>query len=122
VEDIARALDELPAELRELPLIAAGFSAGGRAALDWALTAQPAKAAGVIVVAPALRELPGEAQNKLQPAAVLIGEDDDLLEVVDTAAEQLAAFGLHLERVPDLTHEFPQDLGERLRELLPSCG
>ncbi|MEU0095959.1 alpha/beta hydrolase [Kribbella sp. NPDC006257] len=122
VEDIARALDELPEELRGLPLIAAGFSAGGRAALDWALTGEPTRAAGVIVVGPALRELPGEARNKLQPAAVLIGEDDDLLEVVDNAGEQLTAFGLEIERVPGLAHEFPQDFAERLGKLLPSCG
>jgi hypothetical protein len=36
-QDIDRAIGRLPDELRELPLIAAGFSAGGPAALDWAL-------------------------------------------------------------------------------------
>lgn len=122
VEDIARALGELPAELRGLPLIAAGFSAGGRAALDWAVTASPTAAAGVIVVAPALRELPAEPQGPLSPAAVLIGTDDDLLEVVDEAEAQLTGFGLAIERVPGLDHEFPQDFAQRLEKLLPSCG
>ena len=119
VEDIARALDELPAELQGLPLIAAGFSAGGRAALDWALTASPTPVAGVIAVAPALRELPAEAQGTLSPAVVLIGENDGLLEVVDEAAERLTGFGLAIHRVPGLQHEFPQDFGERLAEVLP---
>ncbi len=58
----------------------------------------------------------------LAPAAVLIGEGDDLLEVVDKAVEQLTVFGLRIERVPGLAHEFPQDFGERLEKLLPSCG
>jgi hypothetical protein len=67
-EDIARALTHLPDELKGLPLIAAGFSAGGRAALDWALTGLPQRADGVLVVAPALRALPRAAANSLSPA------------------------------------------------------
>jgi dienelactone hydrolase len=119
VEDIARALDELPEELQGLPLIAAGFSAGGRAALDWALTASPTTAAGVIVVAPALRELPAEAQGTLSPAAVLIGTDDELLDVVDNAAAQLTTFGLIVEKLPGVGHRVPADLTDQLRALLP---
>jgi predicted esterase len=121
-EDIARALGELPAELRGLPLIAAGFSAGGRAALDWALTAAPTRATGVLVVAPALRELPAEAAGPLAPAEVLIGTDDELLEVVDAAAGRLTGFGLSIHRVPALEHEFPADFGAWLGKVLPSCG
>lgn len=44
--DVRRALEQLPEDLRGLPLIAAGFSAGGRVALNWALTGQPVPAAG----------------------------------------------------------------------------
>jgi predicted esterase len=120
--DIARALEQLPEELRGLPLIAAGFSAGGRPALDWALRGDPTPAAGVVVLAPALRELPSETRAKLDPATILIGTEDDLREVVDEAAAQLTAFGLTVEPVPGLAHEFPQDLGKRLASLLPSCG
>ena len=116
-EDIARALAQLPDELRGLPLIAAGFSAGGRVALDWALTGQPEQAAGVVVLAPALRELPAEAHGALQPATVLIGTEDDLIEVVDEAADQLAALGLTIHKVPALGHEFPDDLTVHLRAL-----
>ncbi len=116
-EDVARALEHLPEELRGLPLIAAGFSAGGRVALDWALTGQPERAAGVVVLAPALRELPAEALGALEPAIVLIGTDDDLIEVVDEAADQLAELGLTIHKLPALGHEFPEDLTVHLRVL-----
>ncbi len=111
VEDIAAALEHLPAELRGLPMIAAGFSAGGRAALDWALTGQPVPVAGVVVLGPALRELPETAHSALSPAVVLIGTDDELVEVVDEAAGQLTAFGLTIVKLPGLGHEFPADFG-----------
>lgn len=120
--DIARALAQLPDELHAVPLIAAGFSAGGRAALDWALTGQPEPAAGVVVLAPALRELPAQAQADLSPASVLIGTDDDLLEVVDEAADKLTAFGLTIHRLPGLDHEVPADLVAQLRTLLPGSA
>lgn len=120
--DIARALAQLPEDLRGLPLIAAGFSAGGRVALDWALTGQPERAAGVVVLAPALRELPAEAQAPLSPATILIGTEDDLLEVVDEAAAQLIAFGLTIQRLPGLGHEIPADLADHLRALLPGIN
>ncbi|MFC5261761.1 alpha/beta hydrolase [Kribbella qitaiheensis] len=115
--DLGRALEQLPEELRGLPLIAAGFSAGGRVALDWALTGRPEPAAGVVVLAPALRELPAEAQGPLSPASIVIGTDDELLEVVDEAGERLSEFGLSIERVPGLTHEFPADFAARLTTL-----
>jgi predicted esterase len=118
-EDIARALAQLPEELRGLPLIAAGFSAGGRAALDWALTGQPERAAGVVVLAPALRALPAEAQGSLSPATILIGAEDDLLEVVDDAAAQLTSLGLTIHKLPGLGHEVPAGLTDHLRALLP---
>jgi predicted esterase len=120
--DIDRAITQLPDELRELPLIAAGFSAGGRAALDWALTGRPVPAAGVVVLAPAIRELPAEAAGSLSPAKILIGTADDLFEVVEGAAEQLSTLGLEIEQVPGLGHQFPQDFGNWLGTALPNCG
>ncbi|NEA33287.1 alpha/beta hydrolase [Streptomyces sp. SID13031] len=114
VKDISRALEQLPAELRGLPLIAAGFSAGGRVALNWAVEADPVPADGVVVLAPALREVPEKAQGPLSPATVLIGTEDELLEVVEAAEEQLAALGLTVERLPRLGHEFPPDFAPQL--------
>ncbi|TCC64424.1 phospholipase [Kribbella pittospori] len=116
--DIARALEQLPTELDGVPLIAAGFSAGGRVALDWALTARPVQVAGVIAMAPALRELPTTAAGSLSPASILIGADDGLVETVDQAAERLTGFGCTIERLPGLGHGFPTDFSDRLAELL----
>jgi dienelactone hydrolase len=117
-QDIARALAVLPPELNGVPLIAAGFSAGGRAALEWALTAYPAKAAGVVLMAPALRDLPEASTGPLSPATILIGQDDELLEVVDKAEDRLNAFGFTLDRIPHLSHAFPADFGARLVRIL----
>ncbi len=114
--DIARALAELPPELAGLPLIAAGFSAGGRVALDWALTARPVPAAGVLAMAPALRELPDSTAGSLSPATIWIGTDDDLLEVVDAAEPQLT--GCTIERLPGLGHAFPTDFAKHLAAIL----
>jgi dienelactone hydrolase len=117
-EDVARALSHLPTELQSVDVIAAGFSAGGRVALDWALTAQPRPVAGVVVLAPALRQLPAEAHGVLEPAVVLMGTDDDLLEVVEEAGEQLRGFGVSVELLPGVGHEFPTDFGDRLSDAL----
>jgi predicted esterase len=116
--DIARALAELPVDVARLRLIAAGFSAGGRAALDWALTGRPTPVAGVLALAPALRELPAYAGGKLSPATIWIGTDDDLLEVVDGAAEQLTGFGCRIERLPGLGHTPPAGFDELLATVL----
>lgn len=121
--DIARALAALPAELQAVPVIAAGFSAGARVALDWALTAHPTQPTGVIAVAPALRALPESAAARLSPATILIGTDDDLLEVVDAAADRLTGFGCTIERVPGLGHAFPAGFDARLLQVLrPGSG
>jgi predicted esterase len=110
-DDIARALSQLPEELHGLPLIAAGFSAGGRAALDWALTGLPQRADGVLALAPALRELPESAANPLSPALVLIGTDDDLLDVVTSVTPELTGFGLTVRQLPGVAHHPPADFG-----------
>jgi predicted esterase len=117
-EDVARALSYLPTELQSVDVIAAGFSAGGRVALDWALTAQPQPVAGVVVLAPALRQLPAEAHGALEPAVVLMGSDDDLREVIEEAGERLRSFGVSVELLPGVGHEFPVDFGDRLSDVL----
>ena len=75
-------------------------------------------AAGLLALAPALRELPAYADGKLSPATIWIGTDDDLLEVVDGAAEQLAGFGCRIERLPGLGHTFPAGFDELLAGVL----
>jgi dienelactone hydrolase len=116
--DVARALDQLPPELNGLPIIAAGFSAGGRAALNWALTATPAPVSGVLTLAPAVRELPDTAAGMLSPATIWIGTDDDLLEVVDGLSDRLTGFGCTIEHVPGLGHTYPADFGDLLAKAL----
>ncbi|MFF0345046.1 alpha/beta hydrolase [Kribbella sp. NPDC004875] len=116
--DIARALADLPDELHGKRVIAGGFSAGGRAALDWALTARPAPVAGALLVAPALRDLPENAANPLSPATIWIGTGDNLLEVVDTSDERLRTLGCTVERIPGLGHGFPSDFDDRLAKAL----
>jgi dienelactone hydrolase len=118
IADIARGLGELPADLRQLPVIAAGFSAGGRAALDWALTAEPSAASGVLVLAPALRRLPATVTGTLSPATIWIGTGDELLEVVEEAAGTLAGFGLTIKQIPGLGHQFPAAFDELLSKVL----
>ncbi|MFI7061059.1 alpha/beta hydrolase [Kribbella sp. NPDC050124] len=110
--DVASALASLPADLQSLPLVAAGFSAGGRVALDWALTGQPRPVAGVVVLAPALRQLPDAARGPLEPAVVLMGTDDDLREAVE--GDRLSPFGITVEWLPGVGHEFPADFADRL--------
>lgn len=118
VKDLAAALDALPEELRGLPVIAAGFSSGGRAALDWALSAEPTAVRGVILLAPSLGEVPATAAGPLSPATILVGTEDHTLAGIDRAADQLAAFGFDISRIPGLGHTAPADLGDRLRTLL----
>ncbi|GAA1539410.1 phospholipase [Kribbella lupini] len=115
-EDIARALTQLPDELKALPLIAAGFSAGGRSALDWALTGLPQRADGVLALAPALRALPPAAANSLSPAVAWIGSEDDLLETVTGAP--LAALGVKTRILPAEGHQVPAGFKQLLAELL----
>jgi predicted esterase len=118
VKDLTAALDALPDELRGLPVIAAGFSSGGRAALDWALTAEPTAVRGVIVLAPSLGELPVTAAGLLSPATIIVGTEDHTLAGIDRDADQLAAFGFAIDRIPGLGHTAPEDLDSRLKTLL----
>ena len=120
--EIADALAALPAELRSLPVVAAGFSAGGRVALRWALTGTPCAVAGVIAVAPAVQADLGESlAAALDPAVLLVGADDDLRDDVAAAGEKLATSGFTVEVVPGLGHHFPDDFPQRLQKLLPNA-
>ncbi len=119
--DIAAALATMSKADRELPVVAGGFSAGARAALLWALGAQPTPVAGVVAVAPAVwREQTSGAIH--QPVGVVvIGADDDLLPTTREALEHLP--GVRLEVVDGVGHDYPDDfdtwLPPALDEVLP---
>ncbi|MDH6228645.1 alpha/beta hydrolase [Streptomyces sp. MJP52] len=115
----SEALDEVDAavaahagELEGRPLFLAGFSAGGRVALRWALSRGRGAVAGVVAVAPAisLDELPDapDAPDALDVLAVthlVVGADDDLLDDVRELAGHLP--GCRLEVVEGTGHEVP---------------
>ncbi len=118
--ELADARAALPDELRRLPVVAAGFSAGGRVALRWALTAAPHPVTGVVTVAPAVipADLPPSRAAGLAPARLVVGSEDDLLEDVRATGRHLSPAGFGVDVVPGLGHEFPADFGERLARLL----
>ena len=117
--EIAGALATLPTDLRDLPVIAAGFSAGGRIALLWALSATPIAVAGVVAVAPAVRVEPTPTTGQtLRPALLIVGEDDDLLDDVVGAGQTLSSAGFTTDVVAGLGHRFPDDFPRRLATAL----
>jgi dienelactone hydrolase len=119
--EIAGALATLPADLRDLPVIAAGFSAGGRVALLWALSATPSAVAGVVAVAPAVRGEPTRTSGQiLEPALIIVGEDDDLVDDVVGAGRTLSGAGFTTDVVAGLGHRFPDDFPRRLATALDS--
>jgi dienelactone hydrolase len=115
-QEVAQAHAGLPDDLRMLPVVAAGFSAGGRIALRWALTDEPFAAAGVIAVAPAITVdgLPASISDRLTPARLLVGGDDDLGDDVMAVWGRLKSVGFTLDVVPGLGHAFPADFPSRL--------
>ena len=93
-------------------LVVAGFSAGGRIALDWALRCAPVPVTGVIAVAPAVAtaDLPPVAPGpRLDPARILVGREDDLLEDVLAVGECLTGAGFRTEVLDGVGHEVPAD-------------
>ncbi|MBO4209928.1 hypothetical protein [Micromonospora echinofusca] len=122
VRDIAAALDSV--DVSGLPLVAAGFSAGGRQAVHWALTGP---AVAFLVVGPALRpgqfgaDVTGPAVRRGLTGRVLLGDaDDEVRDDALTSVVELRAAGLDcaLDRVPGLGHAFPTDFADRLPALL----
>ena len=119
--EIAAALETLPAQTRELPVVAGGFSAGGRVALHWALSSQPCAVAGVVAVAPAVRGEPRQSGDRvLEPALLVVGDDDDLLDDVAAAGRALSGAGFTTDVVAGLGHRFPDDFPRRLATALDS--
>jgi predicted esterase len=128
VRDVEAALTRLTPAERALPLVSAGFSAGGRVAIRWAL-AGPAVA--FIAMAPAIHPEqidPGLAaravRRRLTGHVVLGGEDDDVRDGALAAVAALRETGLvcRLAEVAGLGHAFPDDFADRLPKLLSSAG
>ncbi len=105
--DVAAALRRVP-EAASLPVLAAGFSAGGRAALLWALSGDPAPVHSYVVVAPSI----GPDQLPHEPLSVsgvmLLGGNDDLTDAARAAAEQLSPT-TRVDLIAGLAHDYPAD-------------
>lgn len=120
------ALGRLPERLTSLPLVAAGFSAGGRVALNWALSERPQRVTGVVAVAPAISidsvaASPNRSATRtphLRPAHLLVGDQDPLRDDITAVAATLSDSGFVLDVIPGCGHEFPHDFPQRLARLL----
>ncbi|MEU3557327.1 serine aminopeptidase domain-containing protein [Streptomyces fragilis] len=108
LEEVDAAVAAHAGEVAGLPLTVAGFSAGGRVALQWALSRGPREVAGVVAVAPAIsvEELPGSPRLP-ERAHLVVGARDDLLDDVREVAGRLA--GCRLDVVEGAGHEVPAD-------------
>ncbi len=127
MNDIAAALAVLPAADQRLPLVTAGFSAGGRQAILWSLAGRPGQPAGFIAVAPAIG--PAHVDPALLTRAVARGvagtvilgdEDDDVRDDALAAIHDVQRAGMRcpLDAVPGLGHAFPADFPHRLARSL----
>ena len=114
--DVAAALATLSPEERGLPVVAAGFSAGARAALLWALSGTPVPVAGVLAVAAAVWRDQVAGLTHEPPGVVVIGDDDDLLASTAETVQDLPT--IRLEVVAGLGHDYPHDFDDWLRAAL----
>lgn len=124
-QDLTAAYDGLPAAYRALPLVVSGFSAGGRQALRWALSATPGEPAAFVVLAPAVDpdRLPDPAAAVARGCSGLImlgTEDEDVNDDALATYRHLNDSGLQvrLEEIDGLGHRFPADFPTRLRSAL----
>ncbi|WP_330288834.1 dienelactone hydrolase family protein [Streptomyces sp. NBC_00576] len=129
IRDITAALAELDEADSSLPLLAAGFSAGARVAVLWALSDAAVRPSGFLAVGPALTpaHLDGERRARAAQGAVrgriLVGDqDDDVTPEIYDAHAMLADAGadVTLETIPGLGHAFPAGFGRSLPGLLES--
>lgn len=120
LRDVTTALAEVDEANGALPLVAAGFSAGGRIAVLWTQSAEPVRPSGFLAVGPALTPEhlgPLRADGR---GHILLGEHDDVAPGVIAAHQRLTATGAEvtLETIPHLGHALPTDLPARLPSLL----
>jgi predicted esterase len=112
--DVAAALTHLDERDASLPVVAAGFSAGARAALVWALGADPVPVAGVLSVAPYVLPDQLPAVPRRTAGLVLVGAADGALPYVRGIEARLADAGVRVEVVDGLGHAYPDDFATRL--------
>ncbi|WP_329273136.1 hypothetical protein [Streptomyces sp. NBC_01451] len=134
IRDVTAALAELDEADRSLPLLAAGFSAGARVAVLWALSEESDAAqlpSGFLALGPALTPahldgaLLARAARSTVRGRILVGEqDDDVTPEVYEAHTVLLDAGadITLETVPGLGHAFPADFTRSLPALLDSLS
>jgi dienelactone hydrolase len=113
--DVAAALGHLTDDERALTVVAGGFSAGGRAALLWALSAEPCPVAGVIAVGPAVDDVPAPEGRDVR-GVVIVGTADDLVDGARRFSGALPA--VRLDEVEGLDHVYPDDFADRLTAAL----
>lgn len=124
--DLTNLIGALPDDLRRLPLTVAGFCAGGRQAIRWALAGWPGEPLQFIAVAPTISPehinatIAAAAAERGLTGQVIVGENDDSRADALAALNTLRAAGLspELDIVPGLGHALPDDFGTRLPLLL----
>jgi dienelactone hydrolase len=122
-ETDARVADAVRLSPMSAPLLLAGFSAGGREAIRISAAGSPVTPAGALLFGP------GKPRSKLDLAAAkvrglrvwtFVGEDDWMLHDVLDLDRWIREAGIPLveDRVPGMGHVVPDDLAERLPEML----
>ncbi len=126
--DITDAYDRLRAteQFDAQQVILAGASQGGAVALRMALSGAPVPARGFIVVVPAIHDLDAllsDVESAVQRGVrgwVVTGELDYGRDKAISLGERLNHLGIpcHVDVVPSLGHDFPNDFARRLPSAL----
>ncbi len=119
-QDLREIASMLPAHAR---VVLSGFSQGAWVALQAALRSDTFQPAGVIMVAPFLAD-----RERLEPSgrrlriAMILGEEDPVIQQPDAVIDALADRGHHVEvvRLAGLGHTYPDDFAKWLPRLLES--
>jgi predicted esterase len=127
-EDVAKAIETAHDRLgrNQNTVLLGGFSAGGRLALELALRGEPVDIQAAITVGAALprdiRELPVAAGLPRDVRVwLLVGEEDLYREAnasLDAALRE-RNLACRLTLIPNLGHDLPQDLPQRLQVAIP---
>lgn len=126
--DITQAYDRLRTteQFDAAKVIVAGASQGGAVTLNMALSGAPVPARGFIVVVPAIHDLDAlvfDVESAVQRGVrgwVVTGERDYGRDTALSLGERLNDLGVpcHVEVIPGLGHDFPNDFADRLPSAL----